>query len=107
MQKMGGNLQALLQMRFQMVEKFGYQNITISVMNSNHLQIGVVNAPVSAGPGLREKAVEMARFAYSKYPTRTELNSVGVSFGSQQSFIVLHFSSVIGQFMFRAPDQVQ
>ena len=105
-QQVAGMVQDLQKVRAELAKTLGFNEITVNLMNDRFLNIAVMNSPWNDLPADQKsvKALEIARLAYSSFPSRSALSSVSVTFGVQRTYLgVVNYSDSRDSFRFEAP----
>ena len=87
--QMVGTLRDLQKVQLELAKATGGDEIRVNLMNGHFLNIGVLNSELKTLPSdeRNAKALELARTAYSVYPTRSHLTSISVAFVTHRSYL--------------------
>jgi surface antigen len=103
MQELQGTLKDLQTTTVQLATTFGFNGISVNLMNGEILQIAAINSPwqTLSPPEKNTKALAMARLAYETYPSRAAIQWVNVSFVTSGSYVgIVHYSNTTDSFRY-------
>ena len=93
----------LQQLQSDLVTQTRESNISVRIVNGRYLTIGLINSDLKdlpAGPK-KEKALEIAKYAFDHYKDRDRLEAVGVSFVVYKSYVIFHYTNSTDCYNFR------
>ena len=93
----GGAFADLMKLQAQLSRKLGHAQIGLTIVNGNLLRIEVINSSLSAlpVPEKQRKSLEIARFAYDAFESRSLLSNVLVVFATKRSYLLVIHTQVV------------
>jgi len=101
--QMVSTLKDLQIVTMQLVAALHHDQIRVFLNNGHFLSVGVINSPWNSLPPdqKKTKALEIARVAYQAYPSRSELKSVIVTFGTHETYFgIVNYDNSTDSFAF-------